>query len=253
MHVVILENNEQFIEQAKAAFEQVEGCQVCAVSGNGNVGVEYLARYQPEVAIVGLTLSGLDGFGVLNYIKTNLPDCMAFVLSNFYDEQIVNAAIERGAKYYFVKPVDVKNIVERVSEMFNKKSATYLSVPEARDRRRVSSIDEKISNIFITIGIPPHIKGYAYLREGIKMAVSDPNIINNITKQLYPRIGEKFSTSSSKVERAIRHAIEVAWNRGRVDAIGAVFGVRVYIGNERPTNSEFIALVAEKILLEDLV
>lgn len=107
-------------------------------------------------------------------------------------------------------------------------------------------------NIFITIGIPPHIKGFSYLREGIKLAVDDPSIINKVTKELYPQIAERFTTSASKVERAIRHAIEVAWNRGRAEAISSIFGARVYIGNERPTNSEFIALVADKLILESL-
>lgn len=114
-------------------------------------------------------------------------------------------------------------------------------------------MDEKISNIFISIGIPPHIKGYNYLREGIKYAVAEPNIINNVTKELYPKIANHFDTTPSKVERAIRHAIEVAWNRGRIDAINAIFGVRVYIGTEKPTNSEFIALVADKLILEGIV
>ena len=115
---------------------------------------------------------------------------------------------------------------------------------------RRNSLDEKISNIFINVGIPPHIKGYAYLREGVKMAVDNPGIINNITKKLYPMIGERYSTSASKVERAIRHAIEVAWNRGRIESINNILGVRAYVGAEKPTNGEFIALVADKMLLE---
>lgn len=122
-----------------------------------------------------------------------------------------------------------------------------------REKKSTASLDEKISNIFISIGIPPHIKGYNYLREGIKYAVAEPNIINNVTKELYPKIANHFDTTPSKVERAIRHAIEVAWNRGRIDAINAIFGVRVYIGTEKPTNSEFIALVADKLILEGIV
>ena len=106
------------------------------------------------------------------------------------------------------------------------------------------------AQIFINVGIPPHIKGYSFLREGVKMAVEDPEIINNITKKLYPMIGEKYSTTASKVERAIRHAIEVACNRGRIDSINGILGVRAYIGAEKPTNGEFIALVADKMLLE---
>ena len=112
------------------------------------------------------------------------------------------------------------------------------------------SLEEKISKIFINVGIPPHIKGYSFLREGVKMAVEDPDIINNITKKLYPMIGEKYSTTASKVERAIRHAIEVAWNRGRIENINNLLGVRAYVGAEKPTNGEFIALVADKMLLE---
>ena len=105
----------------------------------------------------------------------------------------------------------------------------------------------------MSIGIPPHIKGYKYLREGIKMTIERPYIINSVTKELYPSIAEKFFTTASKVERAIRHAIEVAWNRGRIDAINAIFGARIYLGTEKPTNSEFIALVADKLILENMV
>ena len=113
-------------------------------------------------------------------------------------------------------------------------------------------LDEKISNIFITVGIPAHIKGYQFLREAIKMAIESPEIINSITKKLYPAIAQKFETSSSKVERAIRHAIEVAWNRGKIENINTLFGVKVYSNNEKPTNGEFIALVADKMLLEGI-
>ena len=111
-------------------------------------------------------------------------------------------------------------------------------------------VDEKITNIFITVGIPAHIKGYQFLREAIKMTIETPEIINSITKQLYPGIAARYQTSASKVERAIRHAIEVAWNRGKIENINNVFGIKIYAPNEKPTNGEFIALVADKLLLE---
>ena len=134
------------------------------------------------------------------------------------------------------------------------KESEQVAVREfANVKRKPSTIDEKISEIFISIGIPPHIKGYGYLREGIKMTVETPYIISYVTKELYPSIAKKFNTSPSKVERAIRHAIEVAWNRGRIDAINAIFGTRIYLGTEKPTNSEFIALVADKLILENMV
>ena len=120
-----------------------------------------------------------------------------------------------------------------------------------RERFYRNTLDERISNIFINVGIPPHIKGYSFLREGVKMAVGDPDIINNITKKLYPKIGEKYDTTASKVERAIRHAIEVAFNRGRIENINNILGVKAFVGAEKPTNGEFIALVADKMILEE--
>lgn len=252
-NIVILESSEEFLEELKNYFDGKEEFNVCAVTGSGNAGVEYINQYKPDVVILNLVLSGRDGFAVLDYIKNNCPECRSIVVSNFSNEKIVNSAIAHGARYYFVKPVDPQSVAERVTEILNEQTAEYKVSAEVRAKRRVASIDEKISNIFISIGIPPYIKGYVYLREGIKMAIENPSIINNVTKELYPSIGKKFDTTASKVERAIRHAIEVAWNRGRVDAINAIFGVRVYIGSERPTNSEFIALVADKLILEELL
>jgi two-component system response regulator (stage 0 sporulation protein A) len=148
------------------------------------------------------------------------------------------------------KPFKIENLSGRLNELLE-------SSPKVEEGRlafkRKNSLDEKISKIFIAVGIPPHIKGYAYLREGIRLTIEKPYIINSVTKELYPSIAKKFGTSSSKVEGAIRHAIEVAWNRGRIDAINAIFGARIYLGAEKPTNSEFIALVADKLILENMV
>lgn len=253
VNIVILESNEDFSNELKRFFDGDPDFNVCGVSSNGNVGIGFINQFKPDVVILNLVLSGIDGFGVMEYIKDNSVPCRVIVMSNFSDDKIVNSAISHGADYYFVKPVTVQNIAERVRDMLSEQTHDYKISADVRDKRRINSLDEKISNIFISIGIPPHIKGYQYLREGIKMAIETPSIINNVTKELYPNIGTKFGTTASKVERAIRHAIEVAWNRGRVEAINAIFGVRVYIGSERPTNSEFIALVADKLILEGLM
>ncbi|MCD8041116.1 MAG: sporulation transcription factor Spo0A [Clostridia bacterium] len=252
-NIVILESSEEFLEELKTYFDDKQEFNVCAVTSNGNAGIEYIEKYKPDIVILNLVLSGRDGFSVLDYLRTQCPECKAIVISNFFDEKIVNSAIAHGAKFYFAKPVEPQCIADRIADILDERSAGYMISADVRDRRRAATLDEKISNIFISIGIPPHIKGYVYLREGIKMAVENPSIINKVTKELYPEIGKKFDTSASKVERAIRHAIEVAWNRGRVEAINAIFGARVYIGSERPTNSEFIALVADKLLLEELL
>ena len=156
--------------------------------------------------------------------------------------------MDLGAKYYLVKPLELPVLLQRISSV----KGGEVGGDKMLRRKTVSekSLDERISNIFVSVGIPAHIRGYQFLREGIKLAVENPPIINAITKSLYPSIAERFDTTPSKVERAIRHAIEVAWNRGKIENINSVFGVKVYNSSEKPTNGEFIALLADKMLLE---
>lgn len=250
IRILILESNSSFAGELSACFTK-DGYDVCGVSDDGAEGLKLLDKLSPAVVVLSLLLKNADGFTVMEEARRTGKKTDFIVLGNFSDDKIINRAIALGARYYLMKPVSASVVAERVAEI--SAEPDMLPVKEKFERRRAGSLDERISNIFISIGIPPHIKGYNYLREGIKMAVSDPHIINNVTKGLYPIIGEKFQTSASKVERAIRHAIEVAWNRGRVDAVNAIFGARVYIGTEKPTNSEFIALVADKLILESMV
>ena len=252
-NIAIFERNEEFLNTLKDYFEKANGFSVCAAAVTGDAALEALRSVNPDVAVIDTALRGIDGIKLLDHIKNLYPNCISFMMSEFDNDRIVNSAINHGAIYYFIKPVTPQVIGERVTDILNERVNDYKVSTELRDKRKTASIDEKISNIFITIGIPPHIKGFVYMREGIKMAVENPSIINKVTKELYPKIATKYSTTSSKVERAIRHAIEVAWNRGRTDAISSIFGARVYIGNERPTNSEFIALVADKLILENLI
>lgn len=252
-NIAIFQRNEEFLNELKNFFDAAGEFNVCAAATTGDGALEALKSVSPDVALIDPALRGIDGIKLLDYIKNVNPSCCSMMVSEFDNDKIVNSAINHGAIYYFIKPVTPQAISERINDILNDKSTAYKVSAEIRDKRKIASLDEKISNIFITIGIPPHIKGFVYLREGIKMAVQDPAIINKVTKELYPKIGEKYATSASKVERAIRHAIEVAWNRGRTDAISSIFGARVYIGNERPTNSEFIALVADKLILENFI
>ena len=251
-NIAIFENNDDFMLELKNCIENEEGLTVCAATSNGNTAIELLKQIKPDVAIVDLVLSGRDGISVLKFIRQNNISCLPIAIGSYLEDKIINSAIENGAVYYLVKPVDAETVVDRIKDLSNDRAIDYRVAEKVRDKRKVNSLDEKISNIFVTIGIPPHIKGFTYLREGIKMTVEDQSIINRVTKELYPKIGERYQTTASKVERAIRHAIEVAWNKGRTEAISSIFGAKVYIGNERPTNSEFIALVADKLLLEAL-
>ena len=219
---------------------------VVATATDGVKLFELIKEHRPDVVIMDLVLPQLDGFAVMEKlnsenIKTNIIIHTGLSLNGF-----VNKAMNLGAKYYAIKPFSPNILLERVEEIFNLEDM-QLSV---RNNVNMGKMEEKITNIFITVGIPAHIKGYQFLREAIKLAIANPEIINSITKKLYPSIAEKYSTSASKVERAIRHAIEVAWNRGKIENINNVFGLKIYSSNEKPTNGEFIALVADKMLIE---
>jgi two-component system response regulator (stage 0 sporulation protein A) len=227
------------------------GYEVCGISDDGAEGVSLIEKEAPNVVLCDLFLKSLDGQGVMEKVNEKGITTVFVMISAVADAELLDRLMQRGAKYCLLKPYTPETALARVNDLTATEAKTART-PTSAEKAHIPTLEEKISGIFISIGIPPHIKGYAYLREGIKMTVENPSIINNVTKVLYPKIGEKYDTSASKVERAIRHAIEVAWNRGRTDAINFIFGARVYIGTEKPTNSEFIALVADKLILESM-
>lgn len=204
---------------------------------------KYLDKYPCDVVITELMMPGEDGFALLESYR----NVKFIVVTELKSEVFVIRALDLGAKYYIVKPAELPVLMQRIDSVKAGDSGD-----KTLHRKTVAerTLDERISNIFVSVGIPAHIRGYQFLREGIKLAVENPPIINSITKSLYPSIAERFDTTPSKVERAIRHAIEVAWNRGKIENINGVFGVKVYNSSEKPTNGEFIALLADKMLLE---
>ena len=239
--IYLLQNTEEINEELCEKFES-SGFEVVGKTTDGDIAEKEVAERSPDFLITELVLPGSDGLKVIKDLKSKSPKLKVIVLSALNSEEAISEATRQGASYFMVKPYSFGILTERIREIAEKGDTVRSDFSP--------SLDEKISKIFINVGIPPHIKGYCFLREGVKMAVSDPPIINNITKKLYPMIGEKYKTTPSKVERAIRHAIEVAWNRGRIESINAILGVRAYIGQEKPTNGEFIALIADKMLLE---
>ena len=210
-------------------------------SNDGLQVVKDVSTLKPDILVMEVVLSNLDGFAVLDQLRS-LKDKMpkVFFVSNLSHSGFVTKAIQSGASYFMVKPVSAENLESRIFEVINNDSH--------KDGSR--QLDERISNIFISIGIPAHIKGYQFLREAVKLAVEEPEIIGSITKKLYPTIAERFETSSSKVERGMKHAIEVAWNRGKIENINNIFGLKIYNRNEKPTNGELIALIADKMIMD---
>jgi len=248
--IVVLESNAAVLEELKVAIEKSEDFHIVHTGEDGDEGVKQILQKKPDVVIVGLFLKGTDGCGVMEAVKKTWRD-VKIIATGIANDLLIEKAMTYGADYYLAKPFSVDNALERVRSLI--KEGAGEKKEYAVGKRKPVTLEEKISEIFISIGIPPHIKGYSYLRESIKMTIDNPYIINQVTKQLYPTVAKRFETTPSKVERAIRHAIEVAWNRGRIEAINAIFGARVYLGSEKPTNSEFIALVADKLILENMV
>lgn len=242
--ILIADDNSEFTSELRAELALCEGYEICAVAGDGEQAEQMYKLHNPDVVLLALVMPKKDGFGFLQSINKN--NCKIVVISALSKDAFVSKAVSLGADYYMRKPCSFKELRSRIDELVNGEKA------HAEQRRDTREMDERISNIFITVGIPAHIKGYQFLREAIKMAVENPDIINSITKRLYPEVAKRFDTSPSKVERAIRHAIEVAWNRGKIENINSLFGVKVYGHNEKPTNGEFIALVADKMILESV-
>lgn len=246
---VYIADNSELKEDLLKNLKDSEEIEIVGSSADGHMAENEIKSLCPDVLLFDIVLPNEDGFVLIEKLKTQMGDrCPKLIaVSALSHEGFISKAISMGVSYYINKPCTTNSVTERIKDVFSLKAPTN-NDSDKRNKSRV--IDEKISNIFITVGIPAHIKGYQFLREAIKMAIDTPEIINSITKKLYPAIAEKYDTSASKVERAIRHAIEVAWNRGKIENINSIFGLKVYTSNEKPTNGEFIALVADKMLLE---
>ncbi len=253
--VLIADENKEIANNIKNAFENYEEITKVDTASSGEEALNKILETNPDVAIIDVILSGIDGYAVIEEAKRKLSTTKFIIVSSLTSDTFVQKAMNLGAVYYMVKPVSSELIYRRIKDIYsisdNMPIVKNISEPAIEIKGSKNKVlEEKITNIFITVGIPAHIKGYYFLREAIKMAIETPEIVNSITKKLYPSIAERFETSASKVERAIRHAIEVAWNRGKIENINSVFGVKVYSNNEKPTNGEFIALVADKMLIE---
>lgn len=258
--IIVVDSNESYNQRLKDYFlESRANLRVVATFTNVVDAIDYISDNEVDVIVCDIIIPNADGFDLISEIKSlgleHTPKII--VATAMAGENFIQKACNMGVSYYMLKPINFELLEDRITEVLSEPTVAITGganiLPNASTtgvRPKAKMLDEKITNIFITVGIPAHIKGYQFLREAIKMAIDTPDIINSITKKLYPSIAGKFDTSASKVERAIRHAIEVAWNRGKIENINNLFGIRVYGNNEKPTNGEFIALVADKMLIE---
>jgi len=261
--VLIADDNDEFSETLKSYFDMTDEMEVIAVTKDGNEAYEKIKELKPDVALLDVIMPHLDGIGVLEKLNnSNLekyPFCI--MISAVGQDKITKEALRLGAQYYVMKPFDMDVLVKRIEELrdykFEELNTVFVTKEQKSSYIRLNpnnsaedNLEVSVTNLIHEVGVPAHIKGYQYLREALIMAVYDEEVINQITKTLYPDIARKYKTTSSRVERAIRHAIEIAWERGKLETVQSLFGYTVNLSKGKPTNSEFIAMIADKLRLE---
>lgn len=256
--VAIVDDNERMVNLLSDIVKQDVDIEVVGTALNGIEALTMIKEKEPDVVLLDLIMPKLDGLGVMEKIKhdTNYKNPPVFiVITAIGQEGVTENAFELGASYYIMKPFDNDIVIARIKQIKgnvhmklveNNKGNVY----ENKSAYTAHNLESDVTNIIHEIGVPAHIKGYQYLRDAIMMSVNDSEMLNSITKLLYPSIAKQHKTTPSRVERAIRHAIEVAWSRGKMDTIDELFGYTVSNGKGKPTNSEFVALIADKIRLE---
>ena len=257
MKVLIVDDNSEFVRLLTMFINSQKDMEVVGTLNDGNNVVTKVKELKPDIMLLDIIMPERDGLAVLE----DLEECAlekkphVVVMSAIGQEKITGKAMSLGATYYVIKPFDLDTLVGRLRELavssnvfYESKGTKYVSTKHIKTN--VEPVEVKVTNLIHDLGVPAHIKGYQYLREAIIMAVENEEIINAVTKSLYPLLANKYSTTPSRVERAIRHAIEVAWNRGEIAVHDKIFGYTVNSNKGKPTNSEFIALIADKIRLE---
>ena len=238
--VIIADANESFRAMLREIIEQDGGFTVAASVGDGRSALEQVRELAPDLLILDVVLPELDGFGVLDQLRREELPVRTMIVSAFFTEQVVSEALGKGAAYFMPKPFENTALLDRMRAVCQ----------PAQPAAHTKNLKNMVTDIIHEIGVPAHIKGYQYLREAILIAVEDMDVINAVTKVLYPEVARRFSTTPSRVERAIRHAIEVAWDRGDLETLQKFFGYTVSNTKGKPTNSEFIAMIADRLVLE---
>lgn len=255
--VCLVDDNKELVSMLESYVAAQDDMEVIGTAYNGQECLNLLTDKQPDVLVLDIIMPHLDGLAVLEKMRhiERLKQPSLIMLTAFGQEDVTKKAVDLGASYFILKPFDMENLTSHIRQVSGKANAMIKRpLPSFRSATTVDgkpkNLDASITSIIHEIGVPAHIKGYMYLREAISMVYNDIELLGSITKVLYPDIAKKYNTTASRVERAIRHAIEVAWSRGNIDSISSLFGYTVSMSKAKPTNSEFIAMVADKLRLE---
>lgn len=242
---LIADDNRDFCEILKDYFMEQDDFQLCGVAYNGVEALDLIEKLEPDILVLDIIMPHLDGIGVLEKLDymsiSHKPKVI--ILTALGQESMTQRAVELGADYYVLKPFDLEVLGNRIRQLAKGQATSTTShlPPKAKN------LDVEVTNIIHQMGVPAHIKGYQYLRDAILLVIDEVNLLGAITKELYPMIAQKYNTTASRVERAIRHAIELAWDRGNVEMMNKFFGYTINVERGKPTNSEFIAMVADKL------
>lgn len=257
LNIAIADDNALMVQLLEEIVSSDEELRVVGRAGNGEELLDVIREKKPDVVLMDIIMPKLDGLAVLDHVnhQSELKKPAFIVISAVGQEKTTEDAFNLGADYYILKPFDRDTVIKRIKRASTKRPGTAVRIKKAetvpnQKEYMERNLETDVTNIIHEVGVPAHIKGYQYLRDAIIMSVTDMEMLNSITKILYPTIAKQHQTTPSRVERAIRHAIEVAWSRGKMDTIEELFGYTVSGGKGKPTNSEFIALIADKIRLE---
>lgn len=258
LKIAIADDNKELVKTMVSYFDQHPEIDVIWTANNGQVCLSMLETERPDILLLDIIMPHLDGIGVLETLNETgkMGNLQIMMLTAFGQEDVMAQAAGLGASYFMLKPFEFDRLISQVFKIAGKKkndAPSYVPAePQPTGAVSQKVLDTAITSMIKEIGVPAHIKGYAFLREAIQMVYADVDLLGSVTKVLYPDIAEKYNTTPSRVERAIRHAIEVAWNRGNYDLISKTFGYTVHHLKSKPTNSEFIAMIADKIRLEHM-
>ena len=248
VRIGIIDDNREFCEILEEYLEGEHDFNLVGKAYNGNQGLELIQEKEPDVIILDIIMPHLDGIGVLEKLKElNLSkDPKIIILTTLGQDAMTKKSIQLGADYYILKPFDLETLSIRIRQLINQQEERpeeELSKEESSER----DLDAEVTRTIHQIGVPAHVKGYHYLREAILLVTNDVKLLGAVTTKLYPMIAERNDTTPSRVERAIRHAIELAWDRGNVEMMNKFFGYTIKVERGKPTNSEFIAMLADKL------
>ena len=245
--LLVIDDNKNLVNMVQDYFKDVPNIDVVQTKNNGSEGIEYIKDNLNsfDVILLDLVMPEKDGLNVLKYMNDNKIDKKVIVLTSYNTQDMISKVADLGASYFMLKPFELSNLKEKINNL----SKTINSKGESIDLH-YNNLQISITKTLHELGVPSHIKGYQYIREGITLVYNKPDIVGGITKELYPEIAKKYDSTVSRVERAIRHAIEVSWNRGNWDLMEDIFGHSVDIDKAKPTNSEFIVTIADKLRLD---